>query len=310
VRALVTGGNGFVGTHVVRALRERGAQTIVAGRTHDGSGVDVPLDLSDAQNVFGVVELARPSVIFHLAAQAFVPEATRAPLATYDANALGTARLLEAVRSAGEPFPRVVVASSAEVYGARDASSYPLRETLPPQPATPYAASKLAAEAFALAAWRTYRIPVIVTRGFNAIGPGQDARFVVAAFAAQLARVAAGETHVMLVGNLTAQRDFLDVRDVAAAYLALAEGGEPGEVYNVSSGRAVAIGELLRGLITVARVAVEVREDPERMRPSDMPLAYGDPAKLQAATGWAPRIPLARSLRDAYEDAVARRAGA
>jgi len=310
VRALVTGGNGFVGKHLVRALRERGAEVIVAGRSHDGSDVDIPLDLSDDANLLGVVELAQAEVVYHLAAQAFIPEATRAPLATYETNALGTARLVEAIRSAGEPYPRVVVASSAEVYGARDATAYPLRETLAPMPATPYAASKLAAEAIALASARTYRIPVVVTRGFNSIGPGQDDRFVVAGFARQLARVAAGETHSMLVGNLSAQRDFLDVRDVAEAYVALAERGVPGEAYNVCSGRPVTIKEVLRQLITLAGVAVEVREDPERLRPSDVPLSYGDPSKLQAATGWAPRIPLARSLRDVFEDAVARRTAA
>jgi len=310
MRALVTGGNGFVGRYLVAALRSRGAEVVIAGRSLDGSGVDLPLDLSDLANLQGVVELARADVVCHLAAQTFVPQATRAPLATYDINALGTARLIEAIRLAGEPFPRVVVASSAEVYGTRDASEYPLRETLAARPGTPYAASKLAAEAIALAAARTYRIPVVVSRSFNTIGPGQDERFAVPAFAKQLARVAAGETHVMLVGNLSAQRDFLDVRDVADAYVALLERGEPGEIYNLCSGRPIAMQEVLRQLITIAGVAVEVREDPERMRPSDVPLSYGDPLKVQRATDWTARIPLSRSLRDVFDDAVARRAAA
>jgi GDP-4-dehydro-6-deoxy-D-mannose reductase len=150
-------------------------------------------------------------------------------------------------------------------------------------------------------------VPIIVTRGFNAIGPGQDERFVVSGFAKQLAAVAAGEFPAISVGNLTAQRDFLDVRDVAEAYVALWERGEPGEVYNVCSGKATAIADVLRSLIAATGREVDVRQDPARMRPSDLPVSYGDSSKLSAATGWAPVISLAASLRDAYDDAVARR---
>jgi GDP-4-dehydro-6-deoxy-D-mannose reductase len=306
MRALITGGNGFVGSHLSLTLRERGDTAIVAGRAHEGSDVDFELDLGDAENVRSAVDAAVPDVVFHLAAQAFVPESVRDPLATYDTNALGTARLYEALRRVTGNLPRVVVVSSAEVYGAREPSEYPLRENLALRPGTPYAASKAAAEAIALASWRTYGVPTIVARAFNHIGPGQDARFAVPAFAAQLAAVAAGGPRVMHVGNLTAYRDFLDVRDVARAYIALAERGEPGETYNVCSGRALTMQEVLRRLITIARVAVEVREDAARMRPSDVPLSYGDPAKLQAATGWAPRYALDRSLRDVYDEARAR----
>lgn len=143
MRALVTGGNGFVGRHLCAELRERGIEPVVAGRTADGDGVDVPLDLADADNVRGVVELCRADVIFHLAGQAFVPAATAAPLQTYDTNAIGTARLIEALRELPEGArPRLLFASSGEVYGARSAADMPLSETVAPQPATPYAASK------------------------------------------------------------------------------------------------------------------------------------------------------------------------
>jgi GDP-4-dehydro-6-deoxy-D-mannose reductase len=307
VRALVTGGNGFVGKHLTAALRAHGAEVVTAGRAGDGGAVDIPLELSDAASVRDALEGARPDVIFHLAAQTFVPEATREPLATYDVNALGTARLYEALRELGtRPAPRVLVASSGEVYGARDAAEQPLREDLAPRPATTYAASKVASEAIALASARTYGIPTIVTRAFNHIGPGQSERFAVASFAHGLAAIAAGAKPVLGVGNLAARRDFLDVRDVVEAYVALAERGVPGEVYNVCSGSAIAIQEVLRQLIMAARVAVEVREDPARLRPSDVPLAYGDNAKLRAATGWEPRYTLAQSLRDVYADARTR----
>jgi GDP-4-dehydro-6-deoxy-D-mannose reductase len=307
VRALITGGNGFVGKHLAAALRAHGSDVVTAGRAGDGEPVDLPLELGDAASVRAALEEARPEVVFHLAAQTFVPDATRDPLSTYDVNAMGTARLFEAVRELGaRPAPRVIVASSGEVYGARDSSEQPLREDLFPRPATTYAASKVASEAIALASARTYGIPAIVTRAFNHIGPGQSERFAVASFAHGLAAIAAGAKPVLAVGNLTARRDFLDVRDVVEAYVALAERGIEGEIYNVCSGSAVAIQEVLRQLIMTARVAVEVREDPARLRPSDVPLAYGDNAKLRAATGWEPRYTLAQSLRDVYADARAR----
>jgi GDP-4-dehydro-6-deoxy-D-mannose reductase len=305
MRALVTGGSGFVGTHLCRLLRERGDEVVVAGRAHEGGSVDVVLELDDPASIRRAVDAATPDTVFHLAAQAFVPDSVRDPLHTYDVNALGTARLFDALRERATP-PRVVVVSSAEVYGSRQRADYPLREILAPAPATPYAASKVAAEAIAQAAWRSYGVPAIVARAFNHIGAGQDPRFAIPAFALQLARVAAGGSPLVKVGNLETSRDFLDVRDVVAAYVALAERGRPGETYNVCSGTPVWLKEMLRRLILIAGVAVEVREDPERMRPSDVPTSYGDPGKLQADTGWEPRRSLDRSLRDVYEDAFLR----
>jgi GDP-4-dehydro-6-deoxy-D-mannose reductase len=305
MRALVTGGNGFVGRHLLAALRARGDVALSAGRASDPGEVDLPLDLSDLSNLRAVVEIAQPEAIFHLAAQAFVPDANRDPLGTYETNALGTARLFEAARSLAVA-PRILVVSSAEVYGVRARSEYPLAETLATSPATPYAASKAAAEAFALAAFRTYGIPAIVARSFNHIGPGQDARFVVPSFARQLAEIAAGAEPVLHVGNLKALRDFLDVRDVVAAYIALVERGTPGQCYNVCSGSPVEIEGILRRLIALAHLPVEVREDPARMRPSDVPLSYGDNTRLREATGWTPQRSLPESLRDVYADARAR----
>ena len=309
MRALVTGGNGFVGRHLVAALQARGDFVLSAGRASDPGELDLPLDLADLSNLRAVVEIAQPDTIFHLAAQAFVPDANRDPLGTYATNALGTARLFEAARTLAVA-PRILVVSSAEVYGVRARSEYPLAETLATSPVTPYAASKAAAEAFAFAAYHTYGIPAIVTRSFNHIGPGQDARFVVPSFARQLAEIAAGAEPILHVGNLKALRDFLDVRDVVAAYIALAERGIAGRCYNVCSGSPVEIEGILRRLIAIAHLPVEVREDPARMRPSDVPLSYGDNTRLRAATGWAPRLSLPESLRDVYADAQARLAPA
>jgi GDP-4-dehydro-6-deoxy-D-mannose reductase len=305
MRVLVTGGNGFAGRHLVSILRERGDEVIVAGRKRDGLGVDLELDLGDSDNLRTTLASVRPRVIYHLAAVAFVPDATQDPMGTYETNIMGTARLFEAVRDvySDSAPPRCLFASSAEVYGTRAPDEYPLRETLAPRPATPYAASKLAGEAIALASFRTFAIPTIVTRAFNHIGPGQDQRFAIPSFAKGLAEISKGVEPVLSVGNLSSKRDFLDVRDVVSAYVALADDGLNGEIYNVCSGRPVSMSEILRQLITVAHVAVEVREDSDLMRPSDNPLSYGDNTKLRAVTAWKPRYPLAQSLRDVYEEA-------
>ncbi len=309
MRVLVTGANGFVGRYLCAALASRGHTVIAAGRADRGEDV-LPLDLQDALNVRGIVDLARADAVAHLAAQAFVPASLADPWYTHDVNAGGTLRILEAlraVRDAGGPSARILIAGSAEVYGAHPPADYPLAETAALHPANPYAASKVAAEAYAVAAAASYRLDVVVTRAFNHIGPGQDARFAVASFAHQLARIAAGGNPLLLVGNLDAERDFLDVRDVVNAYVALLEGaGEAGQIFNIASGRAVAMKEILRQLVTIARVGVEIRDDPTRLRPSDMPRVLGDAAKLRAATGWTPVISLPTSLRDVYTDARAR----
>jgi GDP-4-dehydro-6-deoxy-D-mannose reductase len=309
MRVLVTGANGFVGRFLVSALIARGHIVIGAGRGVEGES-DLPLDLQDPLNVRAVVDIAQADAVAHLAAQAFVPASIADPWYTHDVNAGGTLRLLEAVRAArdtGGTDPRILVVGSAEVYGAQPAAAYPLIETTAPRPTNPYAASKIAAEAYALAAAASYRMPVLVTRAFNHIGPGQDGRFAVASFALRLAEIAAGGNPLLPVGNLDAQRDFLDVRDVVGAYVLLLEGaGEPGEIYNVASGRAVAMKEILRQLVTIARVGVEIRADSERLRPLDVPLVLGDASKLRRATGWEPAIGLAASLRDVYADACER----
>jgi GDP-4-dehydro-6-deoxy-D-mannose reductase len=303
MRALVTGATGFVGGYLLEALRRDGADVFACGGPRDTTA-DFTIDLNDVRTLQSALEAFRPSVVFHLAAQAFVPDALATPLQTYETNAMGTARLLEAVRAyPGGIRPRVVFTSSAEVYGPRDAREYPLHERLDLRPANPYGASKAAAEAILLGDVRSFGTDVVIARAFNHIGPGQDERFVVASLAAQLARISAGAPPQLHVGNLEAARDFLDVRDVVAAYIALARDGERGEIYNVCGGAAVTIRDVLGELIRIARVPVEVREDPKRVRSAEVPLSVGSPEKLRARTAWAPQIPLVRSLRDIYDAA-------
>lgn len=268
-----------------------------------GTDEHIPLDLTDADNVRAVVELTRPELVFHLAAQSFVPASIDDPMTTFRVNVDGTAYLLEALR---ELRPRLLFVSSAEVYGRRPQEDMPLRETLPPRPANPYAASKAAGEALVLGWHQAYGIDAVVSRAFNHIGAGQDPRFAVAAFAQRLARIASGSERVLNVGNVESERDFLDVRDVVSAYIALADRGAPGEIYNVCSGAAVKMREVLKRLVNIAGVPVEIREDPELLRGSEVMRSVGDPSKLKRTTGWSPKISLADSLREVYEEARAK----
>jgi GDP-4-dehydro-6-deoxy-D-mannose reductase len=192
----------------------------------------------------------------------------------------------------------VLVVSSAEVYGVVAPDDLPLREDAPTGPATPYAASKLAAEAFALQAWRGYRQPVMVVRPFNHIGPGQSPNFAVPALAKRIIEARKSGATSLRVGTLTTRRDFTDVRDVVVAYRLLLEHGAPGEVYNVCSGRDVAISEVAAQLLELAGASLELVTDPALVRPVDVPVLRGDAGRLQAATGWTPSIPLATTLAD------------
>jgi len=305
MRAVVTGATGFVGRYLVEALREAGYETLACGGPKDRDAL--PIDLLDPPSLRAAFDVGQPDVVLHLAAATFVPEAIAAPMTTYRTNVRGTANLTQALREYMDETGtkvRLLFTSSAEVYGVQPQQAYPLRETAAPSPANPYAASKAAAEMLLLGEARSYGIDVVIARTFNHIGPGQSERFVVANFAAQLAKIAAGAPPQLYVGNLDAKRDFLDVRDVVRAYIALAQAGKSGEIYNVCSGTARSIREVLRELIVAARVPVEVRDDPARARPSDVPLSVGDSTKLREATGWEPRIAFAASVRDIYRAAA------
>ncbi|HEV3092199.1 MAG TPA: GDP-mannose 4,6-dehydratase [Candidatus Cybelea sp.] len=304
MRALVTGASGFVGGYLVDALRREGAEVLACGGPHDSGDGYFPIDLADGDSLAAALQAARPDAIFHLAAQSFVPDSLRSPLASLEVNVLGTARLVQAVRDYGaSPGPRLLFTSSAEVYGPRQPQEYPLHERLDLRPANPYGASKAAAEATLLASAQSFGLDVVIARTFNTVGPRQSPRFVVSSLAQQLASIAGGAQPQMYVGNLASSRDFLDVRDVVEAYLTLARRGEGAQIYNVCSGRAVTIRDVLRELISIARVPVEVREDPQRLREGDVSLSVGSCEKLRAATGWQPRCSLTQSLRDIYHAA-------
>ncbi|HEY2215656.1 MAG TPA: GDP-mannose 4,6-dehydratase [Acidimicrobiales bacterium] len=288
MRALITGGKGFVGQWLAAHLKDCGDEVVI---------IDVETDVADGDALKKVFAEAAPEAIYHLAAMTHVGESWEKPTEVLRVNVLGTAELLAAARTVpGEPT--VLVVSSAEVYGVVTPRDLPLREDSPTAPATPYAASKLAAEAFALQAWRGYKQPVIVVRPFNHVGPGQSPNFAVPALAKRIIEARNAGLRSLRVGTLTTRRDFTDVRDVVVAYRQLIEKGAPGSIYNVCSGQDVAISEVASQLLALAGTDLELVIDPDLVRPVDVPVLRGDASRLNATTGWAPKIPLATTLAD------------
>jgi GDP-4-dehydro-6-deoxy-D-mannose reductase len=288
MRALITGGKGFVGHWLAAHLKDCGDEVVV---------VDVETDVADGVALRKVVTEAAPEAIYHLAALTHVGESWDNPSQVLRVNVIGSAELLAAARALAVP-PTVLVVSSAEVYGVVTPDQLPLSEATPTAPATPYAASKLAAEAVALQAWRGYGQPVLVVRPFNHIGPGQSPNFAVPALAKRIVEARKSGATALSVGTLTTRRDFTDVRDVVVAYRLLVQHGQPGTIYNVCSGKDVAIADVAAELLTLAQADLELVTDPALVRPVDVPVLQGDAGRLQAATGWVPSIPLATTLAD------------
>jgi len=291
VRALVTGGKGFVGSWLTAHLLESGDEV---------RSIDHEVEITDGEAVRGAMVEAAPDVVYHLAALTSVGRSWTDPAEVLRVNATGTLCVLEAARSCPHP-PRVLVTSSAEVYGAVPAELLPVTEDAPLAPVTPYAASKVAAEFLGVQAYLAYGLPVLRMRPFNHVGPGQSAAFVVSALAQRIVEARRRGADSMVVGNLTARRDLTDVRDVVRAYRLLAQQGMAGEVYNVCSGRDIAIADVAAELQRLAGTELRFELDPALSRPIDVPVVRGDFAKLHEATGWEPAISLERTLGDVLE---------
>lgn len=297
-KALVTGASGFVGRHLVAHLEACGDEVVPVDREADG------IDITDAAAVEAVVAEARPAVIYHLAGWADVGGSWKAPVESFRVNAEGTLNVLSAAADAG--VERVLAVSSADVYGIVEPDELPLTEDSPLRPASPYAASKVAADYLGLQAWLGRGLPVMRVRAFNHLGPGQTDKFVAPALASRVARAERDGGEVLRVGDLSARRDFTDVRDVVRAYRLLVEKGTPGEVYNVCSGVDLAVQDLADQLVAQARVPLRLETDPELLRPVELPVLRGSHDRLTAATGWEPEIPISRTLSDLLEDWRAR----
>ncbi|MBC7224883.1 MAG: GDP-mannose 4,6-dehydratase [Anaerolineae bacterium] len=308
-RALITGINGFVGSHLAEYLLAHTDWQIcgtVYGRLDNIASIReqltlFPAELSREQVVDYVLEETRPDYIFHLAAQP-IPSVSRAnPWFTLENNIRLQLNILEGVVRLGLT-PRVLVVGSSEEYGAVQPEDLPIDEETPLRPLNAYGLSKIAQDFMGLQYFLSHRLPIIRVRPFNHIGPRQRPGFVAADFARQIAAVEAGlQEPVVSVGNLDVSRDFSDVRDVVRAYHGLMLRGEPGEVYNVGSGTAHSVRELLELLLGLSDRPIEVRQDPAKVRPADVPCLVCDATKLRKAIQWEPRIPFAQSLRDVLD---------
>ncbi len=307
MRALITGITGFVGSHLAEHLLANGYQ--VYGTMRWRSRLDninhiknkitlIEADIRDSYSMEKAVRETEPDVIFHLAAQSFVPTSFHAPQETLSTNIVGTVNLLEAVRSS-KTNPVIQIAGSSEEYGMVLPSETPIKETNPLRPLSPYGVSKVAEDTIAFQYHKSYGMKTVITRAFNHEGPRRGDVFSTSNFAKQVAEIEKGKKEpVIHVGNLDARRDFTDVRDVVRAYVLATQKCDYGEAYNICSGRAWQIGEMLNMLLKMSEKKIDVRQDPARMRPSDVPLLLGNYDKFRKKTGWTPEIPFEKTMED------------
>ncbi len=306
-KALITGIAGFVGSHMAELLLEKGYE--VYGYVRVRSKLDhivhiqdklklEEADLLDSHSLYSSIERIRPDVIFHLAAQSFVPTSWVSPAVTLDVNIIGSANLFEAVKRAKLDCV-IQIACSSEEYGMVYENELPIKETNPLRPLSPYAVSKVAMDYLGYQYYQSYGLKIVRTRGFNHTGPRRGDTFAESNFAKQIALIEKKKQDpVIYVGNLDAKRDYTDVRDMVKGYLLAVEHCDPGEVYNICTGRAERIGDVLTMLLGMSKVKVEIKEDPARMRPSDVPVLIGDNTKFVQKTGWQPMIPLEQTMAD------------
>lgn len=311
MRLLITGIAGFAGSHLAEFALSQGAE--VWGAVRPGSSTEhidhvrgglrlVECELLDEHSVESLVTTVRPDLVAHLAAQSSAAASWHAPGETLAVNVLGQANVLEAIRKSCRGS-RVLVVGSADEYGAVEEHELPVTESAPLRPLSPYAVSKVAQDLMGFQYFRGHGLAVVRARPFNHEGPRHADTFVVSSFARQIAEIEAGRRPpVIEVGDLTAERDFTDVRDVVRAYWLLLTGGQAGEVYNICAGKAWRLADVLAMLLAGAGVGgVEIRPDPARLRPVDVPVLRGDASRLRAAVGWDPEIAFERTLHDVLE---------
>ncbi len=308
MRILITGVTGFVGSHFAEYALARGVEVVASYRWRSNTeNIEhirhrlelVECNLRDMSSAHHLVEVARADRIIHLAAQSFVGTSWQAPAETFMTNTVSQVNLLEAVR-ARSPHARFLVIGSSEEYGFVTEEELPITEANPLRPLSPYAVSKVAQDLMGYQYFKSYGMHIVRSRAFNHEGPRRGDVFVTSNFARQIAEIERGlRPPVIAVGDLKSRRDYTDVRDIVRGYWLLLEQGEPGEVYNLCSGRAWVIQDILDFLLAQARVqGISVREDPARLRPSDVPVLRGDATKALTAVGWRPEIPFEHTLRD------------
>jgi len=314
LRVLITGAGGFVGRHLSAHISRVQPRARLTGTTffpsetvHEAVSNQQLIDLKDYERVRNLLLDCRPDAIYHLAAQAFVPRSFEAPWETLENNIRAQLNIIRACLDL-QIRPRILIVSSAEIYGAVQPGQLPMNEETAIRPTNPYSVSKVAQDMLALQYYLSHDLPLMRARPFNHIGPGQNDRFVAPAFALQIAAIEEGQRDaVIYVGNLTARRDFTDVRDIVRAYHMIAEKGKAGEAYNIAAGVAHSIRHLLDILLGLTETEIEVRVDPSRLRPVDVPEILGDASKLQRDTGWKPELTFEDTLRDVLADCRRRR---
>jgi len=308
MRVLITGITGFAGSHLADHClehREVDVYGIIRWRSRteniehlEGKIKLLECDLRDATSTRDVIEEIHPDRIFHLAAQSFVPTSWRAPTESLVTNVIGQLNIFEAMRKINLKA-RIQIACSSEEYGMVHDNELPVTEDQPLRPLSPYGVSKVGQDLLAYQYFMSYKMDVVRTRGFNHTGPRRAPVFVVSDFAKQIADIEKGRKEPVLhVGNLDAERDFTDVRDIVRAYYLSLEKGKSGEAYNLCSEKSWRIRDMLDRLLSQTDAQIEVRQDPARLRPSDVPRLRGDCSKFRRDTGWAPRIPFEQTLKD------------
>ncbi len=304
---LITGITGFAGSHLIELLLKKKLEVYGLCRwrsrteniEHLNSRIHlIEGDLLDLTSLQKVIMDVRPDYVFHLAAQSFVPASWTSPAVTLEINVIGSCNLFEAIRAA-KIDPIVQIACSSEEYGWVNPNETPIKETNPLRPLSPYGVSKIAMDYLGYQYFKSYGIKIIRTRAFNHTGPRRGEVFVCSSFAKQIVEIEKGiKKPILYVGNLEAVRDFTDVRDMVRGYWLAVLKGKPGEIYNIASGKGVKISKVLAMLLGMSKVKITVKQDPSRMRPSDVPILLGDSTRFRKATGWKPEIKLEKTLKD------------
>ena len=309
MRILITGITGFAGSHLAEYILSQHGGVEVFGTVRWRSRMDniqpildkihlFEADLKDMVSLKKCLSESQPDRIFHLAAQSFVPTSWICPSETFAINALGEINLFEAALSL-KINPRIHIAGSSEEYGMVNPDEVPMTEENPLRPLSPYAVSKVAQDLLAYQYFKSYGMDTVRTRGFNHTGPRRGEVFICSNFARQIAEIEKGiKPPVIHVGNLEAQRDFTDVRDMVRAYWLALEKGVSGDVYNIGSGKALTMKSILDMLLAQTEAPVEIEIDPKRLRPSDVPILLSDSGKFRRMTGWEPAVPFEQTLKD------------
>lgn len=298
MKALITGSSGFIGSHLTSELEANGYEVVRSDlkETKD----TVAMDIMNPEMIQSVLEKHQPDVIINMAGQANVGLSWKKPQLTVQLNTVGLINILETVRAVN-PKIRVIAVGSSDEYGNLKENGANVTEDISVKPITPYAISKQAQELFAQLYVRSYGMDICMIRLFNLGGPGQAKGYIISDFSSSIAEVEAGKKEFMSVGNLESARDFTHVKDACRAVRLIVEKGHTGEVYNISSGVTHKAQEVLDKLVVMAKIPVEVRQDPVRMRPSDTPVVCGNHDKLTAHTGWQPKLGLDQILEDALD---------